>query len=88
MTIIYRIKVEENTEKKLTKLNDETFCVKKCQFGKMEINSFYLHLTDKKPTRQFYRFDTTDDYVSLCLDRWELFEETKEVYWFRRKGGK
>ena len=70
-------------EKKMKKHNDETFCVKKCQFG-------LLHKADNDEGWDCWLFESQTvaamSSIELHSDEWELFEETKEVCWFRRKG--
>lgn len=65
-------------QKHLTKLNDETFCVKKNQF-KLVLNDCGLVIFFNSKD-----FKNSKSHLILDTDEWELFEETKDVYWFKR----
>jgi len=67
-------KIEETAKKKLIKSDNETFCIKKCQFVHKGAYCFW-----GKECKSRIQVDTS---------YWKLFEETKDAYWFRKKGGK
>lgn len=67
---------ETKFRKAMSKLSDETFCVKKTQFELLTKNSVCY---------EFFGLRNDESRFKIDKNHWELFDENKDCYWFRRK---